>query len=249
MSVGFEVARESLPETRLKNLLSPIVKVIIVCCSFLLRSVICAKYVRFFYRSQICMALSALYHTFSCRSEHDYNTFLMYDLFGIALSLLAIYASGIYYAFWCHYDYHTGAELIKIPGSEIWSGAEHTLKVSLRCENHTAKQVVAKLRSVVDVREMGVAVDRLRKARNQKVIVSYSTAEDARKIDERLKMRGAKLRVSKPDKKLPIVVIWDVLRMNTDKDIVRSLGTHNRHSGEDLNWEMERAKVCYRRRV
>ncbi|KAH9634734.1 hypothetical protein HF086_017517 [Spodoptera exigua] len=50
----------------------------------------------------ICMALSALYHTFSCRSEHDYNTFLMYDLFGIALSLLAIYTSGVYYAFWCH---------------------------------------------------------------------------------------------------------------------------------------------------
>ncbi|CAH0714570.1 unnamed protein product, partial [Brenthis ino] len=52
----------------------------------------------------ICMALSALYHTFSCRSEHDYNTFLMYDLFGIALSLLAIYTSGVYYAFWCHHE-------------------------------------------------------------------------------------------------------------------------------------------------
>jgi predicted membrane channel-forming protein YqfA (hemolysin III family) len=52
---------------------------------------------------QVCMALSALYHTFSCRSECDYNTFLMYDLFGIALSLLAIYTSGVYYAFWCHH--------------------------------------------------------------------------------------------------------------------------------------------------
>ncbi|XP_026752074.1 progestin and adipoQ receptor family member 3 [Galleria mellonella] len=52
----------------------------------------------------ICMALSALYHTFSCRSETDYNTFLMYDLFGIALSLLAIYTSGVYYAFWCNYE-------------------------------------------------------------------------------------------------------------------------------------------------
>ncbi|CAG9119470.1 unnamed protein product [Plutella xylostella] len=50
----------------------------------------------------ICMASSAMYHTFSCRSETDYNAFLMYDLFGIALSLLAIYTSGVYYAFWCH---------------------------------------------------------------------------------------------------------------------------------------------------
>lgn len=52
----------------------------------------------------VCMALSALYHTFSCQSEQSFNTFLMYDLFGIALSLLAIYTSGIYYAFWCHYE-------------------------------------------------------------------------------------------------------------------------------------------------
>ncbi|GBP96902.1 hypothetical protein EVAR_84155_1 [Eumeta japonica] len=61
-------------------------------------------------------------------------------------------------------------------------------------------KVVTKLRSVVDAREIGVAVDRLRKARNQKVVVSCSSAEDAKKIEERLKMRGADLRVSKPEK-------------------------------------------------
>lgn len=51
---------------------------------------------------QMCMILSSVYHTFSCRSEKVYECFLAYDLFGIALSLLAIYISGIYYAFWCH---------------------------------------------------------------------------------------------------------------------------------------------------
>lgn len=51
---------------------------------------------------QACMILSSMYHTFSCRSEKDYWCFLTFDLFGIALSLLAIYMSGVYYAFWCH---------------------------------------------------------------------------------------------------------------------------------------------------
>lgn len=50
---------------------------------------------------QICMSLSAIYHTFNCRSCRDCDIFLTFDLFGIALSLLAIYTSGIYYAFWC----------------------------------------------------------------------------------------------------------------------------------------------------
>ncbi|XP_024938284.1 progestin and adipoQ receptor family member 3 isoform X1 [Cephus cinctus] len=53
---------------------------------------------------QACMILSSMYHTFSCRSEKDYWCFLSFDLFGIALSLLAIYMSGVYYAFWCHKD-------------------------------------------------------------------------------------------------------------------------------------------------
>lgn len=48
------------------------------------------------------MILSSIYHTFSCRSEKHYDCFLSFDLLGIALSLLAIYISGIYYAFWCH---------------------------------------------------------------------------------------------------------------------------------------------------
>lgn len=51
---------------------------------------------------QICMILSSVYHTFSCRSAKHYDCFLSFDLLGIALSLLAIYISGIYYAFWCH---------------------------------------------------------------------------------------------------------------------------------------------------
>lgn len=50
---------------------------------------------------QVCMVMSSIYHTFSCRSEKDYDCFLAFDLFGIALSLIAIYISGIYYAFWC----------------------------------------------------------------------------------------------------------------------------------------------------
>ncbi|KAJ9594683.1 hypothetical protein L9F63_014017, partial [Diploptera punctata] len=54
---------------------------------------------------QICMILSSMYHTFSCRSERAFSCFLSFDLFGIALSLLAIYMSGVYYAFWCHKEW------------------------------------------------------------------------------------------------------------------------------------------------
>uniref|UniRef100_A0A2M4CW18 Putative progestin and adipoq receptor family member iii n=1 Tax=Anopheles darlingi TaxID=43151 RepID=A0A2M4CW18_ANODA len=51
---------------------------------------------------QVCMILSSVYHTFSCHSATSYDRLLTFDLFGIALSLLAIFMSGIYYAFWCN---------------------------------------------------------------------------------------------------------------------------------------------------
>jgi len=51
---------------------------------------------------QICMAMSTGYHTFCCHSKDSYHCWLSYDLCGISFSLLAIYTTGIYYAFWCH---------------------------------------------------------------------------------------------------------------------------------------------------
>ncbi|XP_063697649.1 progestin and adipoQ receptor family member 3-like [Culicoides brevitarsis] len=49
---------------------------------------------------EICLISSTIYHTFSCRSSNVYECLLTFDLFGIALSLFAIFTSGIYYAFW-----------------------------------------------------------------------------------------------------------------------------------------------------
>lgn len=50
---------------------------------------------------QATLLFSSLYHTFCCRSAKHYVSFLSFDLFGIACSILAIYICGIVYAFWC----------------------------------------------------------------------------------------------------------------------------------------------------
>ncbi|XP_064093751.1 progestin and adipoQ receptor family member 3-like isoform X3 [Macrobrachium nipponense] len=49
----------------------------------------------------MCMLLSSLYHTLNCNSEESCMKWLAYDIFGISASFLAIFLSGIYYAFWC----------------------------------------------------------------------------------------------------------------------------------------------------
>ncbi|XP_068213350.1 progestin and adipoQ receptor family member 3-like [Palaemon carinicauda] len=49
----------------------------------------------------LCMLLSSLYHTLNSISEESCMKWLAYDVFGISASFLAIFLSGIYYAFWC----------------------------------------------------------------------------------------------------------------------------------------------------
>ncbi|GBP64371.1 hypothetical protein EVAR_14940_1 [Eumeta japonica] len=96
---------------------------------------------------------------------------------------------------------------------------------------------------------MGVAVDRIRKARRQKIVLSCSSVEDAKKIEERLKIRGADLKVAKPEMRLLTFIIRDVLKFNSDEDIVTSLRTQNRYLSEGLDWDKVRARVCYQRRA
>ncbi|GBP86162.1 hypothetical protein EVAR_57866_1 [Eumeta japonica] len=101
------------------------------------------------------------------------------------------------------------------------SGPSHTLIISSKYENRLADQVGNMLRSVVDAREMRVAVDR---AKNQKVVLSCSSAEDIKKIEDRI-------------------------RIYLDEDIIKSLRIQNRHIFHGLDWGRVRVKACYRRRA
>uniref|UniRef100_A0A1I7ZKH0 Progestin and adipoQ receptor family member 3 n=1 Tax=Steinernema glaseri TaxID=37863 RepID=A0A1I7ZKH0_9BILA len=55
--------------------------------------------------AQICMILSASYHTFGCSSECERNRWLKFDVFGISAGLIGMYLSGIYTAFLCFEDW------------------------------------------------------------------------------------------------------------------------------------------------
>ncbi|CAI4221105.1 unnamed protein product [Auanema sp. JU1783] len=55
--------------------------------------------------SQICMLLSACYHTFGCTSSRKREQWLKMDVFGISAGLLGMYLGGIYTAFYCFPDH------------------------------------------------------------------------------------------------------------------------------------------------
>uniref|UniRef100_A0A7E4UN28 Progestin and adipoQ receptor family member 3 n=1 Tax=Panagrellus redivivus TaxID=6233 RepID=A0A7E4UN28_PANRE len=51
--------------------------------------------------SQVCMTLSAGYHTFGCIDHKIRRTWLQADVFGISAGLLGMYLGGIYTSFYC----------------------------------------------------------------------------------------------------------------------------------------------------
>ncbi|GBO98303.1 hypothetical protein EVAR_84187_1 [Eumeta japonica] len=57
------------------------------------------------------------------------------------------------------------------------------------------------------------------------------------------------LQVSKPEPSLPLIIIRDVLKVNSDAQIVESLKRQNGHTTEGLDWGKVEARVRYRRRA
>ncbi|GBP70326.1 hypothetical protein EVAR_52345_1 [Eumeta japonica] len=106
-----------------------------------------------------------------------------------------------------------------------------------------------KLRTAVDTRKTGVCVDRLRKTRDQKVIIiSCPTKKDIEKISGQLKENKG-LKIRETARKLPLVVIRDVRKENTDEDIVKSIKKQNKYATADLDWSSIEVKVKFRRRA
>ncbi|GBP90790.1 hypothetical protein EVAR_102472_1 [Eumeta japonica] len=126
-------------------------------------------------------------------------------------------------------------------------GSAHTIVVTSQETADTADHVIEKIRRAVDARKMEVCVDRLRKTKDQKVVISCPTEKDIERMNGQLKEKG--LKIKEATRKLPLVVIRDILKENTDEDIVNSLKRQNKHATADLDWGSIEVRVKFRRRA
>lgn len=90
-----------------------------------------------------------------------------------------------------------------------------------------------RIRKVVNAKESGIAVERIRKAKDRKVIVGCKTNEERQRVKDRLK-GDKELKVEEMKNKDPLVILKDVLKYNTDKDVIDALRSQNRGVLKDL---------------
>ncbi|KAJ2953979.1 hypothetical protein O0L34_g2193 [Tuta absoluta] len=125
----------------------------------------------------------------------------------------------------------------------------HSVVVSSSNEKDTSGEVITKLRTAIDARNKGVRIDRLRKARDQKVIIGCSNKEDLAKLKHTIEGSGEDLKVEEVKNKDPLVILKGVMNYNTDENVLTSLSNQNNHLLGDIKAEDWRIVVKYRRKT
>lgn len=90
------------------------------------------------------------------------------------------------------------------PTTTLTQAPTHSIIVTSENEKDTSDEVINKIRGAVEAKSSGIRVDRVRKARDQKVIVSCKEKEEITRVMEKLKTSDMKLRVEETKNKDPL---------------------------------------------
>ncbi|CAH2109334.1 unnamed protein product [Euphydryas editha] len=103
----------------------------------------------------------------------------------------------------------------------------HSMVISSKNEEHTSEQVLNKVRETINAKEGWVTVEKVRKVRDRKVVVGFASAEECKKVQNRFSKQETGLLVEALKNKDPLLVLKDVLKYNTDEDIIKAIRNQN----------------------
>lgn len=106
--------------------------------------------------------------------------------------------------------------------------ALHSIVVSAKDEAETGEEVLDRIRKTVNAKESGIVVEKIRKAKDRKVIVGCRTEEERDKFRNKLQ-EAKELNVENVQNKNPLVILKDVLKYNRDEDILGALKIQNKN--------------------
>ena len=127
--------------------------------------------------------------------------------------------------------------------------ALHTIAVTADDESKTGEEVLGSIREAVNAKGEWITVDRVRKTKNRKVLMSFSTKEEKEKVKERLQKNGTALTVEEVRNRDPLLILGDVLLVNTDQDVLRAIRNQNPTVFHGLNGEADRLEIKFRKRA
>lgn len=125
----------------------------------------------------------------------------------------------------------------------------HSLIIASHDTLDTSDKILDKLRTTLDARHSGIQIQSVRKIREQRVILSCSTQEEAEIIAEKL-THNKQFKLEKAKNKDPLIILKNLFTHNTDKDIIESITEQNHDLIEDIPEEqLKTITVKYKRKT
>ncbi|GBP26445.1 hypothetical protein EVAR_85947_1 [Eumeta japonica] len=118
----------------------------------------------------------------------------------------------------------------------------------LKGQTHTGEHVLQIIREAIDTKKSGAKVERVRKARNQKVILKCSTKEDMEAIQNKMRSRK-EIKVEAAKAANPLLIMKGVMAYHKDADIIENVLAQNKHLVKDINLKEVTIRVRYRKRA
>ncbi|KAL4702891.1 hypothetical protein ACJJTC_012474 [Scirpophaga incertulas] len=118
-------------------------------------------------------------------------------------------------------------------------------------KQETGDQIYEKIGKGINAKEEGLKIDRIRKAKDRKVILGCKSQEDIDKIKSKLKEKEneLELEIEEVRNKDPLIIIYGLLKIQTDEDIIKAIKRQNRNLLKGMTEEEERMEIRYRRRA
>lgn len=124
--------------------------------------------------------------------------------------------------------------------------ALHSVVVTAKDDTETGEEILNRIRKVVNAKEGGIEIEKIRKAKDRKVIVGCKSEQEREKVKQRLKTAEEHLNVEEMRNKDPLVILRDVLKCNSDEDVLNALRNQNENIRKERDQKME---IAYKKRA
>lgn len=131
--------------------------------------------------------------------------------------------------------------------AEVSKRPSHTLIITAKDQRLTADQVVEKVATTLMPRETGLNIDRCRKAKDGKVVISCRDKKEGVKVAECL--RKGEFTVNEATPKNPLIEMRFLLSYHKDEEVIDSIWKQNPRIVNGLKREENTTQVRYRRRA
>ncbi|CAG9785121.1 unnamed protein product [Diatraea saccharalis] len=120
---------------------------------------------------------------------------------------------------------NTYAEIAK-SGNDRRPKTMHSILIASKNDNDMAEDVINKTKAILKPEKNGIQIERIRKVKDQRIIVSCKEEREIQKLKERIN-ESEELEAEKVKNKNPLIIIKDVKYKMTDEEIKTAIRNQN----------------------